>query len=213
MTDEGRPDRGGNATPDPDRRSKVGRVIAERELDGLGHQLEAYWTGEGAEEYSLRELADHFNQCVLEAALRAAGEDPLDGEAENLYELLTGDEVTSGTQIQAEHRLGRAGVDVDQLRDDFVSHQAVHTYLTKYRNVDSPSNDADARVESSRETVQQLRNRLQAVTETTISTLLRAGELSLGDFHVYVDVRVTCTDCQTQYPVTELFDAGSCECE
>lgn len=213
MTDEGQTEPDGGSTADADRRSKVGRVIAERELDGFGRELEQYWTGGGPESYSLRELADHFNQRVLEAAMRAADQDPLDGEAENLYELLTGDEVTSGTQIQAEHRLERAGVDVDSLRRDFVSHQAVHTYLTKYRDVESPSGDGTADVEKSRSTVQQLRNRLQAVTETTISSLLRANELSLGDFHVYVDVRVTCTDCQTQYPVTELFDAGGCDCD
>jgi len=217
MTDEGHVDEdgaGGDGPTTPEsRRSKVGRVLAERELDGLGTELEAYWTGEGSERYSLRDLADHFNRRVLRAALRAADQDPLDGEAENLYELLTGDEVTSGTRIQAEHRLERAGVDVDRLERDFVSHQAVHTYLTKYRDAEAPSSGDGTTVESARTTVQQLRNRLQAVTETTIGALLNANLLSLGDHHVYVDVRVTCNDCQNQYPVTDLFDAGGCECE
>ena len=213
MTDEEQTEPDGGSTADADRRSKVGRVIAERELDGLGDELERYWTDDGTDRYSLRELADLFNQRVLQAAMRAADQDPIDGEAENLYGLLTDDDVTSGTKIQAEHRLERAGIDVDRLRNDFVSHQAVHTYLTKYRDAESPSVDGDDNVEKSRRTVQQLRNRLQAVTETTISSLLRAGELSIGDFRVYVDVRVTCTDCQTQYPLTELFDVGRCECD
>jgi len=212
MTDEGHAD-GEEAPTRSHRRSKVGRVIAERELDGLGAELEAYWTGEESDQHSLRELADLFNRRVLRAALRTADQDPLDGEAGNLYELLTGDEVTSGTRIQAEHRLERAGVDVERLKRDFVSHQAVHTYLTKYRGVEAPSSGEGSTVDSARSTVQQLRNRLQAVTETTIGTLLNANELSLGDYHVYVDVRVTCNDCGNQYPVAELFDAGGCDCE
>lgn len=201
------------STSDSGRRSKVSRVIAERELDGLGRKLEKLWTGTGNDQYSLRELADYFNQRVLQAAMQAADQDLLNGEVENLYELLTGDEITSGTQVQAEHRLERAGIDIDRLRKDFVSHQAVHTYLTKYREVEPPSDDSDTKLEKSRNTIQQLRNRLKAVTETVIDTLLNTDELSLGDYRIYVDVRVTCTDCQNQYPVTELFNSGGCECD
>lgn len=195
------------------RQCKVDRVIEERGLDGLGGDLERYWTGEGADQYSLRELATYFNHRVLRSALEAVDEAPLDGEAENLYELLTSDEVTSGTRIQTERRLERSGIDVERLQSDFVSHQAIHTYLTKYRNVEHPSPESGDRIQQSRNTVQQLRSRLQAVTETTISTLCSASELSLGEFDVYVDVRVTCNDCQTQYHVTELLEAGRCNCE
>lgn len=182
-------------------------------MDGLGSELERYWTGEGTDQYSLRELSTHFNHRVLRSALEAADESPLDGEAENIYELLTGDEVTSGTRIQTERRLERFGIDLDRLRSDFASHQAVHTYLTKYRNVERSSTEPEDRIKQSRNTIQQLRSRLQAVTETTMSSLRSADEFSLGEFDVYVDVRVTCHDCQTQYHVTELLEAAECNCE
>jgi hypothetical protein len=66
-----------------DRGGKVGRVIREYGLDGLGTELEARWTGKGGDQYSLRALADRFNQRVLEAALEDAGVRSLEGDVEN----------------------------------------------------------------------------------------------------------------------------------
>ncbi|WP_247008660.1 rod-determining factor RdfA [Halorientalis litorea] len=195
------------------RRSKVGRVIAERELDGLGDELERRWTGDRGERQSLRELADWFNSRVLEAAMAAAGEQVLDGEAANLYDLLTGDEVSGGTRTEAERRLARTGVDVDEVKRDFVSHQAVHTYLTDYRKVEGPSNETERSVDDATETIQRLRNRTNAVVERTVGALHDADEISVGDFDVFVDVRVSCNDCQRTYGVTDLLRNGGCDCQ
>lgn len=201
------------SSPDSMPRSKVGRVIKKRNLEGLGEEMEQYWTGKGDKQRSLRELADLFNQRVLQSAMEATNEDVLVGETGNLYELLTGDDVTSGTRIEAENRLERVGIDVEQLRDEFVSHQAIHTYLTKYRGVKPPTGDTGSKLEKSRTTIQQLSNRLRAVTETSLETLRNADELTLGDYRIYVDVRVLCTDCEAQYSLLELFDSGGCDCD
>lgn len=195
------------------RRSKVGRVIAERELDGLGDELERRWTGDRGERQSLRKLADWFNSRVLEAAMADAGEQVLDGEAANLYDLLTGDDISGGTRTEAERRLARTGVDVDEVKRDFVSHQAVHTYLTDYRNVEGPSNETERSVDDAIETIQRLRNRTNAVVERTVGALHDADEISVGDFDVFVDVRVSCNDCQRTYDVTDLLRNGGCDCQ
>ncbi|WP_158059246.1 rod-determining factor RdfA [Halorussus halophilus] len=203
-----------NATEaDPERRSKVGRIIAERTLEGMGEELERRWTGEGREQSSLRELADYFNQRVLRETLDAQNVEVLDGEVENFYELLTGDDVSGGMRVQTERRLERDGIDVDRLKNDFVSHQAIHTYLRKYRGAEATSNDSEDKVEETRTTIQQLRSRVQAVTETSLDALRTANELRIGRFDVYVDVRVTCNDCQSQYSVGDLLDRGRCQCE
>ncbi|UPV76802.1 hypothetical protein M0R89_20250 (plasmid) [Halorussus limi] len=213
MTDESTGGSGRGTAADPDRRSKVGRVIAERNLDGLGEELERRWTGDARERHSLRELADYFNRRVLRAAMDEQGIDVLDGEVENFYELLTGESVSGGMEVQTERRLERDGLDVAALKSDFVSHQAVHTYLTKYRGAESTSNDSESKTPETRTTLQQLRSRVQAVTETSLDALRSADELTLGDFDVYVDVRITCNDCQSQYSVGELLDRGRCQCE
>ncbi|NHN60286.1 MULTISPECIES: rod-determining factor RdfA [Halorussus] len=195
------------------RRSKVGRVIADRELDGLGEELERYWTGECDERRSLRELADYFNERVLQSAMAEADMEVLDGEVENFYELLTDDDVTGGMRVQTERRLERGGIDPDGLTRDFVSHQAIHTYLTKYREVEREPDEPESKTEKARRTVEQLRNRVQAVTRTSVESLRNAGALSIGDFNVFVDVRITCTDCHTQYTIGELVDDGGCQCD
>ena len=206
MTDE-------SGSANSHRRSKVGRVIADRNLDGLGEELERYWTGEGDEQRSLRELADYFNRRVLRSAMTDADMEVLDGEVENFYELLTDDDVTGGMRVQTERRLERGGIDPDQLTRDFVSHQAIHTYLTKYRDVERQPDGPESKIENARRTVEQLRNRVQAVTRTSVESLRNAGALSIGDFNVFVDVRITCSDCHTQYTISELIDEGGCQCD
>ena len=71
---------------------------------------------------SLRELADLFSQRVVRVAMEHAGIQVFEGEAENVYQLLSDDEVSVGCCVQAERRLEREGLDVDSLTSDFVSH-------------------------------------------------------------------------------------------
>ena len=44
--------------------TKVGRVIRAYDLDGMGANLEAAWTGESGERTSLRDLADEVDEAV-----------------------------------------------------------------------------------------------------------------------------------------------------
>lgn len=194
------------------RRSKVDRVIEERNLAGLGAELEQRWSGDGERHESLRDLAGYFNRRVLEASMRDADLEVLDGEVENLYGLLTDDDVTAGTRIQAERRLERAGIDLEELRADFATHQAIHTYLRNHRGAESPDRRTKESVDDHRDTLDQLRSRSQAVTRTTLESLQRSDNLSIGEFDVFVDIRVTCTGCGTQYAVGDLIESRSCEC-
>lgn len=194
--------------------TKVGRVIRENELAGLGDKLERRWLGVDGDRYSLRDLADYFNRRVLEAALEGTGEQPIEGEIENHYRLLTGDDVSASARTQAKTRLARLGIDVESLRRDFVSHQAVHTYLTDVRNArlpdDEPSPDAAAR--SRKETILQLQNRLVAVIERSLESLRDAGHISLGSFDAMVSATVYCNDCGGSYDIAALLRRRACDC-
>lgn len=203
-------DNQGNSVPDPTR-SKVGRLLAEHGMDGFGEELEARWLGEGYDEESLRALADRFNERLLAERLEAAGESPLDGEAGNLYRLLTGDDVGAGARVDAEARLEERGIDPEAIRTEFVSHQAVHTYLTEFRGASKDRSPGDP-VERTRGTVQRLRNRLVAVTENGLGALADGGAVTLGEFDVFVDLRVFCEDCGTGKSLTDLLDDGGCDC-
>lgn len=206
MTDE-------SGSANSHRRSKVGRVIADRNLDGLGEELERYWTGEGDEQRSLRELADYFNRRLLESRLAQSGVQSLEGEVENTYRLLTDDDVSAGARTDAETALEHSGIDVDQLRREFVSHQAIHTYLTEYRDVEYAENRNRDRIATTVQSLRRLINRLTAVAETNLHSLDDADWITVGDVDVMVDVQVLCADCGTQYDVVDLLQAGGCDCQ
>jgi hypothetical protein len=202
----------GNETSGRGRRSKVRRLIDEYDLEGEGERLENLWTANREDRLSLRELADDFNRRLLRAVMVEVGMNPLDGEVANTYRLLTDDDVSSGMRTQARQTLEREGVDVDELQKNFVSHQAVHTYLTKYRGVKRDEQTDEDRVQKGLDTIQRLRSRTAAVSENIVENLASTGRLDVGDFEVLVDVRVFCRDCGTQYDVQDLLEEGQCEC-
>lgn len=193
------------------RRSKVATVIEKYGLDGLGKELEMRWTGQGRERESLRDLADYVNERVLEAVLDKNGLSPLEGETTNMYSLLTEDDVSRGVAVQARNRLERNGIDVTNLQNDFVSHQAVHTYLRNHRNATCGNSEYEPTdyVESTN----RLENRLRAVTMTNIKRLRNNDRVDLGDFDILTDVQVLCQDCGSAFSIEKLVDDGSCNCE
>jgi hypothetical protein len=192
--------------------SKVGRLIESDDLTGLGADLEARWTGEAGERTSLRDLADEFNVALLEARLREADATTPAANAASLYETLTGEDASEADRTRAERQLERLGVDPEELQVDFVSYQAIRTYLREYRGAAYEPEDTDP-VASALESIQKLRNRLRAVTESTVDRLHAADRLSGGEFRVSVDVRVFCENCGTGYDVAQLLRERGCTCE
>jgi len=190
--------------------TKVARVIRDYDLTGVGTRLEEAWTGVSGDRTSLRDLADEFNERVLEAALRDAGGSPLDFEVAGTYESLRSD--SKPDVVRAHRRLEREGVDPESLEKDLITHQAIHTYLTKERGATLPEDDGDT-VERKVETIEKLQGRVTAVTESAISSLASSGELDRDGYDVLVDVRAVCPECGSDYSVAALFRQGGCECQ
>lgn len=190
---------------------KVGRLIEEYELDsGFGERLERRWTGDAENRLSLRELADLFNQRLLEEAMREHDMAPLAGEVENIYELLTEEDVSSADRTRTRRRLEREGVDVEKVQQDFVSYQAIRTYLKEHRGAEYSRSEDSA--DAAARTIQQMRSRTATITESKLSQLRDADALGVGEFRVMVDVRVICEECGARYAVSDLLERGGCEC-
>ncbi|MFB6125368.1 MAG: rod-determining factor RdfA [Halanaeroarchaeum sp.] len=190
--------------------SKVARVIDRHGLDGLGGDLERRWTDD-EDRASLRSLARAFNLEVLQAALAEAGRPTSRPEVEHVYDVLTGEDVTGGTRVQKRRELERDGVDVDRIEGEFVTHQAMHTYLREYRGA-SLDDGEEHTVENARETLERLRSRTVAVTQGTVERLRDTGRVDAGDLAVYVDVRVECPDCGADLDVATFLAEGGCGC-
>jgi hypothetical protein len=134
-------------------RNEVARLIDKYELTGFGAELEARWTGDGVEHTSLRDLADQFNRRLLAAALEEAGRTPLDDEVASLYEDLTGDDVSQGVKTDTRTSLAADGVDIDTVEHEFVTYQAIRSYLQDWRGAEYRQPSDEEKLDSDRGTI------------------------------------------------------------
>ena len=139
---------------------KIPRVAEEFGLHDIEDELVENRTREG-NPASLRKLAASFNQCLLQTVMEEAGMEPLEGEAENTYRLLTDDTVSSSVRTETEKKLEQNGRDIDHLMTSFVAYQAVRSYLKEVRDIESVQQDNDDRVEKVELSVERLRNRFR----------------------------------------------------
>ncbi|ELY43769.1 rod-determining factor RdfA [Natronorubrum tibetense] len=199
-----------NRSPGP--MPKVARLLEKYDLEGVGDELEAQWTHPD-DRKSLRALADSFNERLLRASLDAERIDTITEDVGHLYELLDRTTGSRGEQLQARRRLERDGVDVETLVDDFVSYGAIRSYLTSYRDASLPeTTDGDVR-RTERNAIEGLRQRTVAVTESKLARLRNTDRLDIGSHRVLANVQVVCEDCHSQYDISELLEAGGCDCD
>ena len=200
-------------TTDTQPSSKVARLLSEYGLEGLGEELEDRWTGDGVERTSLRDLADYFNKRLLERALIDAGMSALDSDVSTTYRDLTDDDVSTGVRTDTRARLDSNGVDVDNLESDFVSYQAIRSYLTEYRGAEYRRLSDEEKVEKDLESIQRLMTRTLSVTEERIEKLTQTGRIDADGFEILLDVQVLCESCGRQYSVSEFLDERGCDCQ
>ncbi len=195
-------------------RTKVGRLIDEYDLGAdYGTELETAWTDDGDDRKSLRDLAAEFNRRLVATALREAGTATLDGEVDNVFRLLTADDVTAGTRTEVRNRLAREGVDVDQLERDFVTYQAIRSYLRDERGAEYEGTSDEDRLERTERSIERLRYRLHSVVESNLEQLRDTDRITLDEFDLFVGVDVRCERCGSRYAVAELLERGGCDCD
>lgn len=187
---------------------KLDRVARRRGLTDIDRRLRQRW----ADGESLRDLETVFNTAVLRSAMGDAGMEPLDGEAANLYRLLTDDAVNPGERIDAESRLRRAGVDPDAVVDDFVSYGTVRTHLNDCLGMET-SRERPVDADEARTTVLKLVSRTETVARRTVERLAARGPLSIGSLSVTLSLRVGCSDCGEEYSFAGLLERGGCACQ
>jgi DNA-binding transcriptional ArsR family regulator len=187
---------------------KIGRVTAEYGMSNVDARLVERWRS-GT---SVRRLTEELNEDIVESELDAANVGRVEWSRSPVYEALHTDELSDAEEIEIRRELDRAGVDVEQLSSDLVSHQTVYRHLT--RCLDASKGDdrtPDERRETAKDTVYALRQRTEIVTESTLDTLQSAGITDLGEVEVLVDLRVVCSDCGRSMDFESAIDDG-CNC-
>lgn len=191
-------------------RYKVSRIAKKYEIQNAKEDLIKLWTQD--DPVSLRDLATYFNEQVLQAAMENEGMNTLDGEVENIYQLLASDEISKGIQTETQRKLERNGINVEELQSDFVTYQAVRTYLQKGCDLEYEQQTDAERIENVIQSIGQLQNRTATVTEEKLSQLNKTDRIELGEFRIFLDLRIFCEECSTQYDVQEVLEQKGCKC-
>lgn len=201
-------------TTDTDDRpsSKVARLIHEYGLEGVGAELETRWTDDGADRMSLRDLAEYFNKQLLEETLLDAGMPALESDLEATYRRLTSEDVSAGVRTETSSRLEQNGINVDSLTSDFVTYQAMRSYLKDYRGATHQSPSDEQKIAKDSESIQRLLSRTNSVIEERVEWLRDTDRLEITEFQVLLDAQVLCQNCGTQHTVVDLLEHGGCDC-
>lgn len=197
----------------PDRpSSKVARLIDEYGLDGLGDELESRWTAENDERMSLRDLASFFNKRLLEEVLLMAGMSTLETDVERVYHRLTDEDVSPGVRTETRNRLDQNGVDVEKLEKEFVSYQAIRSYLQEWREATYNQLSDEEKINNDLESIQRLMNRTESVARDRIGNLNNTGRIEAENFEIFLNMQVLCQQCGEQYDIATFLTQGGCDC-
>jgi hypothetical protein len=200
------------STPDDTPNTKVGRLLDQYGLDGLGATLETHWTDDGRDRKSLRDLADMFNKTLLRTQIREHDVNIVGADVDAYYDLLHGDDVSAGRAAEARTELAQQGVDVDALTNDFVTYQAMRSYLKDVRGASYERPDDAEQVAKEKEQIERLLTRTETVSREKLDRLRNTDRINLGAFRLFVGVDVFCETCGSQYSIEELLDRGGCDC-
>ena len=165
---------------------KIGRITTDYNLqDVVSNPAENWQSGT-----SVRRLTEALNKAVVGAELNK----------------------TNVRNVEFRRELKRAGINVEQLSSDLVSHQTVYRHLTQCVGVSNDdSQTPDERREKARNTVYALQQRTGLVTESTLDTLQSVGITDLGNVEVIVDLQVVCGDCGQTMDLKSALSEG-CNC-
>lgn len=114
-------------------------------------------------------------------------------------------------RTRARRLIEREDIDVDGLMGDFVTYQAIRSYLKNHRGAEYTPDKTDP-LERELTNISQLQGRIDTVAEGKLEQLRAADNLTLGDFRTMITVQLYCEDCNTQFDVEELLDQGRWDC-
>lgn len=191
-----------------DCRCKVGRTDKKYELSNIDSRLADDWQS-GT---SIRRLTEELNKNIIKSELSATNVSQVEWSQTPVYEAIYTDELNDAEEIEIRRELERAGIDIEQLSSDLVSHQTVYRHLTQCLDTSKGDNQTpDERRDKAKDTVYALQQRTEIVTETTIDQLQSAGVTNLGDVEVLVDLQVVCNDCGLSMDFESAISEG-CNC-
>jgi len=175
------------------------------------------------EDASLRDLEGYINKHILEAAIDDAPDAILDADSEffgamtndealdHIYTALADDAVSSERKARVRTQLEHAGIDVAEIEDHWITHMTVKSHLNQCLEIDT-SRTTEITLQEAQQTIEWAKTRCKGIIERVINQLQSNELLHLRSTDVSLAVRVTCTDCNTTFRISELSEKQRCAC-
>jgi hypothetical protein len=186
---------------------KVGRVLEKHDLEGVYDGIVRRREQDGD---SLRTLADFVNSRILDRVIEEHADRTVLADAESVYSKLTNG-VDAGRRTEMRERLTTAGVPVEEVTADFVSHQTVRAHLNSCLNMETSRSQAEDVAEVA-DLIEWARNRDERIIDRAIARLRRSGQIETGETSIIHSVRVLCEECGRSYRLQDLLEQRRCEC-
>lgn len=199
---------------------KIGRDIERYYLNELNETLVEY---RQEHEVSLRDLATYINHQILEAAVEDTADNMFNEESSlfgaleredavaAIYGALSDNDVAPDRRARVRTRLKQAGVDLNSVEDDFVTHTTVRRHLNECLGIDT-SSEQTIDSENAKNTIEWVRTRCAAIVERTFKRLQSAEQLNAQNLDISVSIKATCTECGATFPPSEFISRGHCDC-
>lgn len=187
---------------------KVGRVTQKYDLAGVYDEV---GRRREQEDDSLRTLAEFVNTCVLRRTIETHADREVLVDAASVYSTLTNG-ADAGAVAETRERLATAGVPVEEVTDDFVSHQTVRAHLNSCLDMDTGRSGATDPEEVA-DLIEWARSRDERIIDRAVSRLRESGHLQIGETNVIHSVRVICEACGRSHRLQELLNDQQCECD
>ena len=185
---------------------KVRRIADAYDLEMDAELVELHESGA-----SMRELARFLNTAIIEAAIDAQ-DGRIVADPEGIYDVLTGDEVSPERTVRVEDALQSAGIDVDDLESDLVSHVTVWNHVKEHLARET-SRETMVDLETARSAIDAAREREETLISNTVDRLAEHPDVAGGDVDLAFSIRVFCRACGASYRLDEYLDAGGCDCQ
>lgn len=187
---------------------KVCRVLEERDMGQYESRLVDQWQADDPERKGYRQLAEWLNVTMLRREMDRAGLSTLGQEAKSKYDRLQEGEESVADEVSTD--LAGAGIDIDGLRDDFVSYGVIRTHLQDCLDLEYTSEAGDWEAEA----IDMARDFASRKVSDAVRSLHNKGNLSGGEITVGIDIELECESCHVTVPVDRAVRRGYlCNCE
>ena len=187
---------------------KVCRVLSERDFEHYDERLLSEWRGDTDQRKGYRQLAEWLNVTLLRREMDKVGLSTLGNEARSKYDRLQSDD-TQASEVA--HMLSREGIDVDQLRSDFVSYGVIRTHITECLGAEYEPEESG---EWERDSIEIAREHAEEKIGEAVQSLVHKGKFDAGgEMSAHVAVELECDECHTRVPLERVQRRGYlCTC-